>query len=107
MKSVLFAVAFAFIATYDALAARHCDLRTTIVTYLARSFNEVVVHRGIAHNGTVIEVLASPEGATWTILVNHPTGVACVVASGLLWAPAAPVVGTEAALRNHGVAKRS
>ena len=37
---------------------------------------------GIGSNNSVVEVFASTETGTWTIVVTMPTGVACLVAAG-------------------------
>ena len=66
-------------------AAPACGPRASVIDNLARLYDEAIVHRGTATNGAMIEVLASPEGETWTILVSGPTGIACVVAAGARW----------------------
>ena len=40
---------------------------------------------GLAKNGSVIEVLTSDDGETWTILVSQPNGSSCLVAVGEGW----------------------
>ncbi len=37
---------------------------------------------GLAANNGVVEVFASPETGTWTIIVTLPDGQTCLVASG-------------------------
>jgi len=40
---------------------------------------------GLASNGSIVEVIASESGETWTIIVTPPEGKSCVVASGTFW----------------------
>jgi len=40
--------------------------------------------------GAVIEVLASRDGATWTLITTAPTGIACIAQTGEYWQPLAP-----------------
>ena len=39
-----------------------------------------------------MEVLTSPDGGTWTIIVTTPQGFACLVAAGEGWHPLEKVV---------------
>jgi hypothetical protein len=40
---------------------------------------------GLHQNNTLLEVYASEETGTWTILVTRPDGVACLIAAGQMW----------------------
>ena len=62
-----------------------CGERTTIVGELKRAFNETVHSGGITKNGALLEFLASPNGATWTILISLPGGHTCFVEHGEDW----------------------
>ena len=39
---------------------------------------------GLTEAGSVVEVLTSSKG-TWTILVTKPTGLTCMLNSGVSW----------------------
>ena len=85
------------LATQHAFAEsnQNCAPRDRVVTRLATSYGETRQSIGIAPNNTVVEVFASAETGTWTIIVTMPTGVTCLVASGqafetLVEAPPAP-----------------
>ena len=67
-----------------------CGDRAAIVERLASDYDETPVSLGMAANGAVIEVHVSPEGETWTLLMSWPTGVACIVATGMQWHDAPP-----------------
>lgn len=62
--------------------ARNCGLREAVVQRLAERFGETRQSMGLGSNNDMVEVFASPETGSWTILVTQPTGVACLVASG-------------------------
>ncbi|MEK9661835.1 MAG: hypothetical protein VW644_08900 [Alphaproteobacteria bacterium] len=45
---------------------------------------------GLAANGSVLEVLTSNAGESWSILVTMPTGQTSLIASGENWEKVAP-----------------
>ena len=61
-----------------------CGERARVLTNLAETYSEAPVSMGLASNGSVIEVLASPSGS-FTIILTQPNGVACVMAAGESW----------------------
>ena len=77
----------------DANAAP-CGERVTMVEYLASEYDEAPVYAGVTDSGTMVEVLASPGGETWTMLMILPTGVACFLGSGEHWRALRPGVET-------------
>ena len=78
----------AFVAVFSwpfvATAQTACDDRKAIVDKLAKTFSEAPVSMGLATNGSVIEVFASPTG-TFTIILTMPSGLSCVMAAGENW----------------------
>src|SRR5882724_6403148 len=62
-----------------------CGSRPEILKQLSKRFNEAPVALGLAKNGSVIEVLTSDDGETWTIMVSQPNGPSCLVAVGEGW----------------------
>ena len=40
---------------------------------------------GLSNNGGVVEILTSPKGVTWTIIITMPNGMSCLVAAGKNW----------------------
>ena len=62
-----------------------CGKRTEFVERLGASYAESSIGLGLVNNGSVIEVLSSPDGKTWTILITKPDGMSCVVATGEAW----------------------
>ena len=77
------------VAAIPASAQMACAERSDIITRLGGQYSEAPVAMGLANNGGVIEVLSSPEGNTWTIIVTDPNGQSCLIAAGEYWGPAA------------------
>jgi hypothetical protein len=61
-----------------------CGPRVSIIEQLERDFAETPVSRGLASNGTVLELLVSASG-TWTMLISLPNGHSCFGAAGEMW----------------------
>ena len=57
-----------------------CQERDAISDKLAVDHGERPSAEGLASNGELIEVFASPDG-TWTMVLTAPNGVSCVVAA--------------------------
>ncbi|MFQ5619931.1 MAG: hypothetical protein ACE5FR_13265 [Rhodospirillales bacterium] len=61
-----------------------CGERRAVVANLEKTYSEAPVSIGLASNGSVIEVLASPSGS-FTIILTQPNGLSCVMAAGENW----------------------
>ena len=61
--------------------------RPALVELLDDSYAEVPVAFGLAGNGGLIEVFASADGATWTMVLSMPNGLSYVVTTGEAWTP--------------------
>ncbi len=61
--------------------------RAALVEVLGDSYAEVPVAFGLAQNGGLIEVFASADGATWTVVLSMPNGLSYVVITGGGWTP--------------------
>src|ERR1700750_2364425 len=77
IKAVGAAVALVAISTIPEAAATAsgspaCGSRPELLKQLSGKFKEAPVAAGLAKNGSVIEVLTSDDGETWTILVSRP-----------------------------------
>ncbi|HWA41744.1 MAG TPA: hypothetical protein VHA10_00930 [Hypericibacter adhaerens] len=87
LVSPLFAVWVLFLP----LAARAddpaCGHRTDVIKELSERYKEAPVAVGLASNGSLLEVLSSNAGTTWTIIVTSPDGTSCLVAAGEDWQP--------------------
>jgi len=62
-----------------------CGSRPEILKQLSSRFKEAPVALGLAKDGSVVEVLTTDNGETWTILVSQPNGSSCLVAIGEGW----------------------
>lgn len=54
---------------------------------LAERFGETVVGVGVLPDGVVIELFATPDGGTWTLLLRPDADRACLAAAGTDWVP--------------------
>ncbi len=81
---MLFAVA-AFLVSSMAMAQVYCGQRDKIVELLAVKYKEAPIATGVSSNGSLIEVLSTHDGDTWTLIVTSPDGSSCLIASGQGW----------------------
>lgn len=65
--------------------------RAVVVKQLLEKHSEKPVGMGIATNGGVIELFASNDGATWTLIMTMPNGKSVMVGAGQDWA-GAPII---------------
>ena len=84
-KAVLIAAALTLLGSTAAAATVPCGQRDQIVEWLAGKYEEEPVASGISSKGSLIEVLSSQDGDTWTILLTAPNGTSCVVDTGQAW----------------------
>jgi hypothetical protein len=68
-----------------AAADDNCADRQRVLDFLSENYQESPVAAGIANNGGLIEVVTTPDGGTWTILITMPDGTSCMVAAGEDW----------------------
>lgn len=62
-----------------------------MLAHLLQEYQERPISFGIAPNGrSVIELLSSPNGETWTLLLTRPDGTSCLIGSGESWQAASP-----------------
>jgi len=85
--TVAVAVAAAVAAPGAALAeGRNCGDRNAIVQRLENNYGEARTGAGLSDgNSSMIEIFASEETGTWTILLTRPDGQSCLVAAGDNW----------------------
>ncbi len=69
----------------EATLSQVCDDRTAILSHLANRYAEAPIALGKASNGSLIEVLTSNSGATFTIIITMPDGRSCMMAAGEYW----------------------
>jgi len=86
---VLFAATVFFATPAEAQQSPICGKRTELIGKLKNQYSERPVANGLATNGGILEVLASPAGNSWTIVVTMPNGTSCLIAAGENWESAA------------------
>ena len=59
-----------------------CDRRANIIGSLAEKYREAPVAIGVTSTGSIVEVLTTGDGTTWTIIVSNPNGTSCLIAAG-------------------------
>lgn len=76
---------FGMAATAPPAQAASCGDRTAMTEKLQSGYSERLTAGGLQTTrpqATVIEVWSSDETGTFTVLVTHPNGISCVVATG-------------------------
>jgi hypothetical protein len=87
------AIGVAVTATGASAQSRACADREQVVARLAEQYGETLQSVGMNNDNAVLEIYASEDTGTWTILVTRPDGVACLIAAGEMWeGDAAPLV---------------
>ncbi|MFO7855344.1 MAG: hypothetical protein R6V44_09020 [Paracoccaceae bacterium] len=72
-----------------------CGERAAVVKRLRDTYGETRRGYGLQRGASVIEVYASADTGSWTILATTPDGVACLVAAGRNWAATPEEARTE------------
>ncbi|WP_232823011.1 hypothetical protein [Oceanibium sediminis] len=77
--------AAALLAGASASPAATCGTRAEVVDRLRTDYGETRTGAGLSGADGVIEVFASEESGTWTILLTRPNGQSCLLAAGESW----------------------
>jgi len=77
--------AASFFASAAFAQASSCANREMIVDRLETKYGESRQSAGLNQNNGMVEVFASTETGTWTILVTMPNGMSCLMAAGKAW----------------------
>lgn len=62
-----------------------CAARADVLKALTKEYAEQSVGMGLASDGNVVELFTGKDGASWTIVVTLPNGMACPVLAGEGW----------------------
>ena len=73
-----------------AVAQSACLPHGKMVDLLDGRYSEQRVSVGLETGGRLIEVFATADGGTWTMVMTTPNGVTCVIAAGLEWQDVEP-----------------
>ena len=79
------ALAAVTLSTTAQAQGRTCGDRTAIIERLETGFGESRTGAGLSTQNGIVEVFASEETGTWTIILTLPTGQSCLVAAGNSW----------------------
>jgi hypothetical protein len=89
MPTVILAAALFMAQMAGALPAAgqvsQCDTRAKVLGYLANKYQEIPVAIGVTSSRSIMEVLSSADGKTWTIIMTSPQGLSCLIAAGEGW----------------------
>ncbi len=69
-----------------------CAKRGDILKQLSVRHSEAPAAMGLSSNGSMLEVLTSQAGGSWTIITTMPNGMSCLVAAGENWESVKPLV---------------
>lgn len=82
IASAFFMCAAALAATTTQAQSRNCADHASVVERLASGYGETRQSIGLGSDNSIVEVFASLETGTWTIVVTVAGGPSCLVASG-------------------------
>jgi hypothetical protein len=68
-----------------AAQSRNCAERERVVERLSDTYGESRQSIGLAANNQVMEVFANLESGSWTVTVTLPSGITCLIASGMAY----------------------
>lgn len=74
----------------QAIAQANCNTREAVERILRDKYQEQVVAAGITGQGHRIEIFASDDGASWSVVISTARGMACLAASGRNWRAVEP-----------------
>ena len=81
----LIALAFVFLSTLASAQDPSCRPHDEMAFFLAEGWGESLQSIGIDGAGAIVEVFASPETGSWTLVLSKPGDLSCIVASGSDW----------------------
>ncbi len=65
--------------------SQQCARRANVIGHLAKQYKEAPVAIGVTSTGSLVEVLSTGDGTTWTIILSNPNGTSCLIAAGEDW----------------------
>ncbi|MDQ2090335.1 hypothetical protein [Marimonas arenosa] len=70
--------------------AEDCAARAHVVSRLQHDYAEQLTAGGLHDTATMIEVWASPETGTFTVITTRADGMSCILATGTDWIERGP-----------------
>jgi hypothetical protein len=62
-----------------------CHNATEIAKQLGSKYDEAPVAFGLQSNGNLLQIYASEDKGTWTVVSTTPAGLSCILAAGKSW----------------------
>lgn len=62
-----------------------CQPRANMIELLENRFAEKRIAAGISSQGMLVEIFATVDGSTWTLMVTTPNGLSCPFGVGEGW----------------------
>ncbi|MCB2100994.1 MAG: hypothetical protein KDE22_09005 [Rhodobacterales bacterium] len=62
-----------------------CGDRDELMDRLYRIYAESPTGAGLVDSGSLVEIVATPGGRTWTLVLTRADGTSCVIAAGEYW----------------------
>lgn len=78
-------VALAMTGQQAQAQAANCAARDALVSRLESKFSEQLTARGLQSANVLMEVFASTESGTFTVLLTNAQGISCIVGAGTDW----------------------
>ena len=78
-------VAMFFITTGAAAQSGFCLKHNKLAEALDGRYSEKPIAAGLDSAGKLLEIFATVDGATWTMVMTSPEGTSCVIAAGEKW----------------------
>ena len=89
---IVLAVVMAVLASAGLASAQSaCGDREALLAHLAKRYNETIIAVALTSTGGMLEILATKDGATWTLIVTKPPNGTCIFGAGENWRLVAPV----------------
>lgn len=62
-----------------------CASHEAVSKQLEQRYAEAPIAMGLANSGKLVQVFASADGVSWTVVLTEPDGTSCIAASGRYW----------------------
>jgi hypothetical protein len=79
------ALVTATVAGASSASPQACGEREEMVSRLGNLHAEHLVAAGLQDERHIVEIWASEDGSTWTVLLSRVDGVSCIMGAGSAW----------------------
>ena len=79
------ALLFGMACTGPPAWAQACAPRAALTAKLEAAYGETLSARGLQNPTALIEVFASAENGSFTVLMSRPDGISCILSTGTHW----------------------